>query len=113
MLPCERTYSAASSQSSIVAAALEEHRMPRLPDLDEEVEVAHVPRADLEHVDAADAGLDVPRVGHLGHGRDADGAARLAQHAQALDAEAAERVGARARLVRAAAEDVGARGLHG
>ena len=52
-------------------AALQQHRLRRPADLGEQVEVLHVPRADLDHVGDLDHRLDVARVHQLGHERQA------------------------------------------
>ncbi len=71
MFPFDRTYSADISRSSTVALipALEQHGALRLADFRQQVEVLHVPGADLEHVGVLVDQIDLPGVHDLGHDR--------------------------------------------
>ena len=77
-----------------------------LADLLQQVEVLHVPGADLEHVGVLLDELDLPRVHDLGDDRHVVLVADVAEDLQAVLAHALEGVRAGPRLERAAAEDV-------
>ena len=64
--------------------------------------------ADLEDVGVLGDDVDLVRLHHLGDHRQTGLVARLGQVAERLDAQALERVRARARLERATADDRGA-----
>ena len=86
-------------------AALEHHRPARAPAREQQREVLHVARADLEDVRVLGHDVDLVGLHHLGDHRQPGPLARLREVAQALDAQALEAVRARARLERAAADD--------
>ena len=87
-------------------AALEQHRLAGAADLGEERVVLHVARAELHHVGHLDHGVEVAHVHQLGDDRHAGLLLRLLQQAEALVAEALERVRRGARLVGAAAQQL-------
>jgi hypothetical protein len=82
----------------------------RVAKLAQQVEVLHVARAHLEEVDVGDHGLDLRDLHHLGDDQQAGLVGDLAQQLQPLDAHALEAVGRAARLVRASAQELCARG---
>ena len=93
-------------------AALEEDGLLRVgADLLEEVEVLHVPRADLDDVDVVEE-IDVLEVHQLRHDRKPRLLLRKGEEAKPLRAHALEGVGGGARLERAAAQHCRAGGLH-
>src|SRR5215211_3060279 len=92
--------------------ALQEHRDARAAHLGEQRVVLHIARAELHHVGHREHWLQVAHVHQLGHYRQAGLGLRLRQQAQARLAEALERVWRRARLVRAAAQELRARVPH-
>ena len=77
-------------------------------DLLEQVEVLHVPRADLDDVGVALDEVDLAGVHDLGDDRHAEPLAGRLEDLEAVLAEPLEAVGAGPRLEGAAAEDVGA-----
>ncbi len=86
-------------------AALEHHRPGDPADRGEQRVVLHVAGADLEDVGVLGHDVDLVGLHHLGDDRQAGPLAGLREVAQRLDAEALERVRARARLEGAAAQD--------
>ncbi len=94
-------------------AALEQDGLPRAPQLAQQREVLHVPRADLQDVGVARDDLDLADVHHLRHELHAVVIGGRAQHPQAVLAEALEAVGGAAGLERAAAQHLRARPPHG
>ena len=107
--PAARTYSADISRSLTVALmpALQEDGRPGPADLLEQVEVLHVPGADLDDVGVALDQLDLAGVHDLGDDRHAEPLAGGLEDLQAVLAQPLEAVGAGPGLERAAAEDVG------
>src|SRR3990172_32752 len=93
-------------------AALEEHGLVRLADLVQEGEVLHVAAANLEDVGVAGDEVDVAGVHHLGDDGQAGLGAGFGEDLEALFAVTTEGVGATAGLEGAAAQDMGAGGLH-
>ena len=94
-------------------AALEENGLLRVrAHLLQEVEVLHVARTDLDHVHVVEQ-LELLDAHELGHHGEARLALRLDENLEAALAQPLERVGGRARLERAAAQERGAGGLHG
>ena len=87
--------------------------LPGAADLGEQRVVLHVARAELDHVGHLEHRLEVAHVHQLGHDRQAGLGLRLGQQAQARLAEALERVRRGARLVGAAAQELGAGVLDG
>ena len=87
-------------------APLEQHRPSGLAHRHEQRVVLHVPRADLEDVGVLGDGLHLAGLHHLGDHRQTGPLACLGQEPQPVEAQALERVGARARLERAAAQHV-------
>ena len=86
---------------------LQEDGRPGPADLLEQVEVLHVPGADLDDVGVPLDQLDLARVHDLGDDRHAEPLAGGLEHLQAVLAQPLEAVGAGPRLERPAAEDVG------
>ena len=91
-------------------AALEHDRPGDPPDVAQQRVVLHVPGADLEDVGVLGDDVDLVRLHHLGDDRQTGPLAGLGEVAQALDAQALERVGRGPRLERATAQDRGAGG---
>ncbi len=99
-------YSAAESSSSIVAdiPRLSSTGFCVLSDRFEQVEVLHVARADLEHVDRLRHALDLVDAHHLADDRQSGLAPRFGKQREAVPAEPLERVGRRPRFERAASQ---------
>ncbi len=94
-------------------AALEQHRLASLADLGEQYEILHVAGADLNHVGIAFDDFHAPGIHDFGDHRETVFIADFAQDFEALLAHALIGVGTGAGLVRAAAQDIGARRLDG
>ena len=88
-------------------APLQQDRRAGPADLLEQVEVLHVPGADLEDVGVPLDELDLARVHDLGDDRHAEPLAGGPEDLEAVLAQPLEAVGAGPRLERPAAEDVG------
>ncbi len=86
-------------------AALEHHRSSDPPDRHQERVVLHVPGADLEDVRILGDDVDLVGLHDLGDDREPRLLARLGEIAEALDAQALERVRTGPRLERAASDD--------
>ena len=108
-LPWARMYSADISRSLTVALIprLSRTGSPGPADLLEQVEVLHVPGADLEDVGVPLDELDLARVHDLGDDRHAELLAGGLEDLEAVLAQPLEAVGAGPGLERPAAEDVG------
>ena len=87
--------------------ALEEDGHARLADFLQQLEVLHVPRTDLEHVDVAGHHLDVLGADDLGRHRHAELVAGLPEVLEALLSQPLEGIGGGARLEGAAPQDDG------
>src|SRR5207244_4157251 len=79
-------------------AALKQDRLADLAERREQVEVLHVPRADLENVDVRQHPFDLRDLHHLGYRREVELVAGRAQELQPFHAHPLERVRRRARL---------------
>ena len=86
-------------------AALEQHGLAHAADALEQLEVLHVARADLDHVDVLHHQVGLRGRGHLGHHPDPDRVAHLGQDLEPAFLHPLERVGRGARLEGAAAEE--------
>ena len=93
-------------------AALQEHRLARLADRLEQAEILHVARADLQHVGVCRHAVDRLDRRDLRHDLEPRALARLREELQPLLLETLEGIRARARLVRATAQELRARLFH-
>ena len=93
-------------------AALQKHRLMDAAQLLQKVKILHITRPDLDDIHILEQGqmVDVHDLGHDGQSR---GPLGLGQELEALEAQTLERIGGRAGLEGAAAQDRGAGGLDG
>ena len=93
-------------------AALEQNRLSGLPQFGQQIEILHVARADLNHIHAPVKFLHQLRAHNFRADRHARDRLRLLQQRQPFELQPLKRIGRRARLIRAAAQDVCAACAH-
>jgi hypothetical protein len=111
-LPSERTYSAINSSDGGRHPALDQNWPALFAAGAQQREILHASGTDLDHVAVLDDQFERGFVERLRDHRDSDLARNVTQNLQPGTAESLERVRRRPRLVRAAAQDVGAGRTH-